>query len=460
MRDECRDRKKPWKGLYEAGAGIGYRMLRSGMGHRMPRSGIGHRIARAGLRVRLLLVAVVLFLNASSPCAMAVGVMNTVTVANTSALVNAAALANMVAMMDITALANSDAAASPAMGDGTDPLDNPEAAIIAAEVREAEILTALRGLQLDIARKAAEADQRRLEREDVARALRRIEADLQLEGQRYANSKTTLANVLAAWQTAGAASRLELLLDSDSLALFLHRLSALRQLDRDTSALLNRLDNSLQTMETQRLKQQETIAELDRQSAEIQRVLQLMRQQESDLEASLAALQADRGRYEAMLSELEKTWEKALDVFPQLTAAFTTVIAEGGFPEDALEISFGLTGVNAVMREERFDAILGEAKNLPPLTFEFKSADVHLVVPEAALDLHGLFDVKDGVTLVFHPLSGTQGGLPLTAVQLADLSRKGALEFRLEPVMMGATIREVNPEPGLLNLSISMSFLW
>lgn len=418
MRDEWRAREALWKARYKASTGN------------------RKRLSHSGLRVFLLLVAAVFFLNASVPCAMAMGVGKPVPMANTIAVVR------------------------PVTGGETDALENPEAAIIAADTREAEILTALRGLQLDIARKAAEADQRRLEREAVVRALRIIEAELQLEEQRYENSKTTLANVLAAWQTVGAVSRLELLLASDSLTLFLHRLSALRQLDSDTSALLARLDMSLQTMETQRVKQQETIAELDRKSSEIQRALQLMRQQESDLDASLAALQADRGRYEAMLSELENTWEKALDVFPQLTVAFTNVIAEGGFPEDALEIGFGLTGVSAVMREERFATILGEAKGLPPLTFEFQSADIHLVVPEAALDLHGLFDVKDGVTLVFRPLSGTQGGLPLTPAQLADLSQKGPLEFRLEPVMMGATIREVNPEPGLLSLSISMSFLW
>lgn len=409
MREAWRDRKIAWHTGRKGTAGN------------------RHRLPCANLRGLLMLLAAILFLNVSVPYTMATGVSD---------------------------------ATSTVPGAVPEPSANPEAAILEAEIREAEILAALRGLQLDIARKGAEADQRRLERADVARVLLTIETELLLEGQRYENSKAILANVLTAWQTAGAASRLELLLASDSLSLFLHRLSALRQLDRDTGALLDRLDKSLRVMETQRQKQQEAIAELDRKAAEIERVLQPMRQQEADLEASLTALQADRGRYEAMLSELEKTWEKALDVFPQLTESFTRVIAEGGFPEDALEISFGLTGVTAIMREERFAAILSEAENLPPLTFQFKNADVHLVVPEAELDLHGLFDVLDGVTLVFHPVSGTQGGLVLTPAQLADLSQKGALEFRLEPVMMGATIREVKPEPGLLNLSISMNFLW
>ena len=335
-----------------------------------------------------------------------------------------------------------------------------QAAMRETEAKEAETLAALRSLQLDIARKAAEADQLVAEQEQLQERLVEIEGALQEERKRYRDSSTALGNVLTAWQTAGPGSRLELLLSSNSLSLFLQRLSAMRQLDRDMDALLEQLEQNLIAMDAQKARQQEAITALEHKGAEIGNALRAMELEESRLETALAALQAERGKYEMMLAELGKTWEKALLVFPQLTKSFTRVIETGSFPDDALEIRFELDGMKAVMREDRFQSILDNAEDLPPLTFQFEKGYVRLLVPEAELDLRGVFEVRKGVTLVYRPTSGSQGTLALTPEQLGDLSRKGALEYRLEPILMGTTIRDAVSENDMLHLSISMDFFW
>ena len=335
-----------------------------------------------------------------------------------------------------------------------------QAAMRETEAKEAETLAALRSLQLDIARKAAEADQLVAEQEQLQERLVEIEGALQEERKRYRDSSTALGNVLTAWQTAGPGSRLELLLSSNSLSLFLQRLSAMRQLDRDMDALLEQLEQNLIAMDAQKARQQEAITALEHKGAEIGNALRAMELEESRLETALAALQAERGKYEMMLAELGKTWEKALLVFPQLTKSFTRVIETGSFPDDALEIRFELDGMKAVMREDRFQSILDNAEDLPPLTFQFEKGYVRLLVPEAELDLRGVFEVRKGVTLVYRPTSGSQGSLTLTPEQLGDLSQKGALEFRLEPILMGTTIRDAVSENDMLHLSISMDFFW
>ena len=337
---------------------------------------------------------------------------------------------------------------------------DPQAKIRETEARETETLSTLRSLQLDIARKGVEADQLVAEQKHLQERLLVIEAGLRAEQDRYRGNSEALGNVLVAWQTAGPGSRLELLLSSDSLSLFLQRLSAMRQLDRDTDALLEQLEQNLAAMDAQKSRQQEAIAALEQKAVALQNTLRSMQQEEARLDAALIALAEERGRYEAMLAELEKTWAQSMLVFPQLTKSFTRVIETGSFPDDALEIVFGPAGVTALMRQNRFQSILDNADGLPPLTFEFLKGQVRLLVPEAELDLRGVFEVRKGVTLVFRPTSGSQGNLVLTPEQLVDLSRKGTLEFRLEPILMGTTIRDAVSEPGVLNLSIAMDFLW
>ena len=335
----------------------------------------------------------------------------------------------------------------------------PQEAVAQAAAQEDALLSQLRALQLDIERKQAEAAELETERTGLLDALARLELEQDAVAQRHTGYQTALAGILASWQTAGPGSRLELLLTSESLSVFLHRLSAMRQLDRDMSALLADMSDTRAELAAGEVRLRETLETAVQKERKIAAVLAQMHSSRTELEASLVSLRADRSRYEAMLAELVETWEQAMSVFPALTEGFSDVIAAGGFPEDALEMSFGLSGMTAVMREERFADIIERAEGLPPLSFGFQAQGVSLDVPEAELHLIGRFVIEDGVTLVYRPLSGTQGGLSLTEEQLADLSRHGVLALQLEPILMGTAISQVIPGDGFLTLSIRMR-LW
>ena len=324
------------------------------------------------------------------------------------------------------------------------------------ERTEAAILSELRALKLDIARDVADMERLTAALTQGRSQLETLERDIARETDRYNDNRDTLAAVLAAYQQAGPGSRLELLLSSDSLSAFLRRLSALRQLDRDTAGLLEALDAGRNALVTQQADKQALLDRLALERAMLAKTLEDKRGKETELEASLAALEKDRAAYEARLAALERSWDKAMNVFPELTEGFSRIITEGAFPPDALSLTFGLAGMNAVMRQERFQAILDADRRLPGTVFRFRQDSASLRVESAELALEGDFVIIDGSTLEFRPLSGSQGGLALTAEQLSDLSRRGALQFRLEPILQGATIKRIRLQEGQFTLSVNV----
>lgn len=343
------------------------------------------------------------------------------------------------------------------LGMGTPAELSPQKASAQITAQEDALLAQLRALQLDMDRKQAEAAVLEAERTALLRERGQLLQEQAAVGLRHEEYRTALAGMLASWQTAGPGSRLELLLTSESLSVFLRRLSAMRQLDRDFASLLADLEATEAALAAGEARLRDTLEDVAQKEQQLSTALAERQTKKTELETSLASLRADRDRYEAMLAELAETWAQAMTVFPALTKGFAEVIAAGGFPEDVLEMSFGLSGITAVMREARFQEILDSAEGLPPLAFGFTPEGIVLEVPEAQLLLLGRFEIEDGVTLVYRPVSGTQGGLILTEAQLADLSRNGELAFKLEPILMGTTIARAVPAAGVLTLSIRMA---
>lgn len=329
--------------------------------------------------------------------------------------------------------------------------------LIEASRKEAEILAELRALQLDIARDEADIAALNIEITKIEAEITAIDSLIVEDTAIYNLNRAVLAEVLAIYQTAGPASRLELLLSSNSISEFLQRLSAIRQLDRDTAALLTELDENLKALEARRAERIALLNEKAEQERYIELRLADKKSTEAVLEASLVALEEDRAAYEQALEELARSWEKAMTVFSSLTGGFSDIIESGYFPPDTLTLEFGIGGITALMREERFQGILDASDKIPKVQFEFLNDKASLYVDEADLFLEGTFVILDGVTLEFRPKNGTQGGLVLSEEQLDDLSRKSALQFRLKPLLDGSTIRSLELSPDLLVLSIRLT---
>jgi peptidoglycan hydrolase CwlO-like protein len=224
------------------------------------------------------------------------------------------------------------------LGMGTPAELSPQEASAQITAQEDALLAQLRALQLDMDRKQAEAAVLEAERTALLRERGQLLQEQAAVGRRHEEYRTALAGMLASWQTAGPGSRLELLLTSESLSVFLRRLSAMRQLDRDFASLLADLEATEAALAAGEARLCDTLEDVAQKEQQLSPALAERQTKKTELETSLASLRADRDRYEAMLAELAETWAQAMTVFPALTKGFAEVIAAGGFPEDALDV--------------------------------------------------------------------------------------------------------------------------
>ncbi len=323
---------------------------------------------------------------------------------------------------------------------------------------ESDLLYELRSLQME--KEQAEAQVEKLELE-----ARLLQTDLMAADQRlleatdrYAALQKRLTDLLVTVQMNGAGTRFDLLLSSESLPMFLRRLSALRQLDLDTSKLIRRIRDEKSLVESEAAEAERLLVAHEEKVSRLRQQLSEMQAAEAALETALSELQEKRQFYEDALQEMAESWSEAMKVFPALTTGFDRIIAEGAFPEDALMVSFGLSGIVAELQEETFQAILDADERLPNTRFQFMPEGVAIDIHSENLSVFGQFEVLDGVTLSFRPESGAHRGMELTEKQLQDLLRLGPLQFRMKPILDGVSIRSLQTYKGHLLLSVKLDF--
>ena len=321
---------------------------------------------------------------------------------------------------------------------------------------EKGILQKLRSLQLDIARDNEDIRVLSADMKQLAEELHALDMRMASETASLAANREALRQVLVQYQMSGPGSQLELLLSSDSLATFLKRLAIVQDMNRETGSLLERLKENKRQLDEQLAQKQKILAGLQDQRAALARALQAKKAGEAELEASLVALAADRAGYEEQIARMQEAWNAALLLFPKLTDGFSSIVSEGAFPQDALEMTFSLLGVRASLKEKTFQGILSGDKRMLGAVFLFHPNHIALEVPDAGLVLEGSFKVVKGVSLEYTVQSGTQHGMPLEPEQLLALSKKGPLRFGLEPILQGGTIQKVTILEGSLALDIAI----
>ncbi len=320
---------------------------------------------------------------------------------------------------------------------------------------EKETLRQLNVLQVEIAED--ESKRRKLEEDSVLLQKERLELDSRISAEtakRDADRKN-VREILVRYEMAGPGSQMELLLDSENLSMFLQRLSILREMNAQTEAYLTRLDVICRTLAAQEAEKVALLADLDEKRTAINRALVGKQALEAELEASLSGLAEKRALFEARLEQMRQGWDSAKTLYPKLSQGFSDIVAEGAFPPDVPVMEFSLTGMVAVLKQAPFQQILSGDARMLGVRFRFQRDLVILELPELDLILEGSFDVKEGKTLEFQAVSGSQKDFPLEPSQLKELELGGPLQFRLEPVLQGGTIRKVASKEGELRLDIS-----
>lgn len=273
----------------------------------------------------------------------------------------------------------------------------------------------------------------------------------------YQNKVDILKEVLILYQKKGSSGFLETLLDSESIGDFLKRLDVIRDLSRNTDKLLVDIEEEkVQVV----LLQKELEGEKTALEAKKQQLVQAIDEKEKavkEREDYLVSLQDERGKIEELLAEIQIAWDEALLVFAQTSSEFDTLLNEGAFPEEALELELTLSGIEAGIKESVFNQVLQDHEILDRMVFQFEKDEVTMKMESISLELVGNFEVYDDFAVIYRPTGGSFYGLALREDSLRELSAASELVLNLESILVESQLSEVRSEKDRLILKIAYS---
>ncbi|MBN2222882.1 MAG: hypothetical protein JW708_11795, partial [Vallitaleaceae bacterium] len=285
------------------------------------------------------------------------------------------------------------------------------------------------------------------------------ETKIQINGLQESFKKkiAILAEVLVLYQKKGSTGFLETLLSSESISDFLKRLDIVRDLSRNTDNLLRSIEEEKEQYVVMENDLQREIILLEEKKLQLEIAISEKEKAMIEKEAYLSSLQEERGEIETLLKEIQLAWEEALVVFAETSKEFENLLTQGAFPEEALELQFGLSGIEARIQESVFNQVLVEHQVLQVMQFRFEENKVFMIMEGIELELEGKFEVYEDFSVIYRPIRGSFYGLELREDSLLELSQASELILDLESVLLESKLSKVYSDNEVLILEISFS---
>ena len=296
---------------------------------------------------------------------------------------------------------------------------------------------------------------------DLAAAEERVlvvEDEIEVQERLFENQRDVLGEVLKSYQRRGPGSTLEIILSAKDFSDLIQRINLLRELTRNTGNLMDELNAKLEQLEDERVVLQRLLETVEAQREALARVLAENLALRDQLESRLEALEEERVQYEGQLASLNQAWRDVNRVFSQFATDFGRLAESGGLPQNAITLSFSLTGVRGTLREESLNQAFRDAAGIEGVNLRFRPGRILVEIPDSRFELYGTFEIEDGTILQFIPDEGTFYGIQLTDASLRELFLDGVLEMNLVPVLEGYTLRMVRVIDGALELYTQSPF--
>lgn len=278
------------------------------------------------------------------------------------------------------------------------------------------------------------------------------------EEMAYSKRMEDLKQVFRSYQRMGPGTYLEIILNSDNLAMLLRRVNTLRDLTRNTQKLMDLLEESKakQLIEKENLAQK--IASLEDNQKLLQESLTKKKQLIQDQEKYLTSLKEKRESYQENLSKLQLNWDELKTSVPVIIKELSRIIDEGYIPPEKLNISFNFMSFKGAIDEKTINDLIAEHSLLPTIVLKFYPNTVQISMPEANLVLSGNFVIQEAQTLKFQVKEGNFYGMPLDTGAIEELFIKGDLVFKLnlELPTSNYSFNSIKTTDGFLELTITL----
>lgn len=317
---------------------------------------------------------------------------------------------------------------------------------------EKEILQNLFILAQEI--EIAELEEKKLANEIdlINKEIKALEDAIAEGGLAYEKKRESLKQVLKSYQRMGPGSFLEIILDSDSLSTFLHRVNILRDLTKNTGTLLEQLELSGKKLLEDKSELTGKLALVNDKQKLAREAYEDKLMLKTEKEEYLTSLKGEKEYYREYLSELESVWNELKPLLSETAEEFSRMIREDGLPVEALKLSFSLFEVKGAIDDKTINKVISQNDNLEDIIFSFRPDLVEIRIPEKNLILTGNFIILEGHTLKFKARGGSFFEMPLEMGALEELFGEEGIVLNLEPLLAGNNIHAVKIKEGHIEL--------
>jgi hypothetical protein len=249
-------------------------------------------------------------------------------------------------------------------------------------------------------------------------------------------------------------------MESDSLSTLLIRINLIRDLTHNTENILKDLEANGEKLSADKAKQVEMLSTTEKKRDQLRETINKKLLLKDEKEKYLLTLKEEKEHYQAYLINMQQLWEELKPLFKNTSKEFGRILEAGYIKEDALNLSFTIFGIKAIVDEKTLNSLTQEYTNadLPRMIFKFHTDKVIIDVPERNLVLEGTFEIRNDYTIMFKPEKGSFYGMALKPGVVEELSVEGELVLNLKPILGNSTLKSIKLKEGELELAITLIF--
>lgn len=355
-----------------------------------------------------------------------------------------------IALTSLPLMSAAQAIHAPVGKEAADQLEN-------ISLEEKKVMTELFELSSEIERINTEIVKIEVEIKTINDQITEKQKLIAIQATYFETVKTSLADVLRSQQRAGIGSNLEIVLNSKNLKDLLQRLNLLRDLSRNTAALMSRIETVRSQLKSEQQALTDLLLERKLQQAALTAAYDSKSLARNELEAYLESLASEKAYYEDYLQTLDRLWVSFKPLFAKTVRILSEILESGEAPEDTVEVTISMFQARGRITEQKLNAITTLRADLPEIRFKLYKDRVTCEFPNEKVLLSGKFIRLDGKTFEYDVTSGTFYGIPMSSSAVTDLLSKGTLTFDLTKTIGRSTLRSIEHLNGAIELLIDIS---
>lgn len=278
------------------------------------------------------------------------------------------------------------------------------------------------------------------------------------------NSKLyIMKEVLVNYQKMGPVSYLKTLLSAKNFTAFLRSINIIRNLTANVDKLLDSIEDGKRKLSEEKAALAENVTKLEVTKEELENTLLKKKKLKEEQENYLNSLEEDKVYYEEQLGNLERNWETSKVLYSKIMEEFKTIISQGCFETEDLNLNMSFTKISGSIYEETFNQKLKDNTTLSKMVFDFKDDMVELSIPENHLILKGSFVIERESIIKYQVVSGSFYDMPLEKESIEELFHDGPIQIDFleaagDMVLFDVKLQSVNVEDGCLEFELKPVF--